>query len=80
MILSILKARSDGRNMTEIIPKRSWHTHLKHDKPYMFILQKVKNPPDGFFTNLFFASAIILIFCGLFLIGSPGYSKSIEIR
>ena len=33
----------------------------------MFILQKLKKPPDEFFTNLFFASAIILIFGGLSL-------------
>ena len=33
----------------------------------MFILQKLKKPPDRFFTHLFFASAIILIFGGLFL-------------
>ena len=33
----------------------------------MFILQKVKKPPNGFCTYLLFASAIILIFGGLFL-------------
>ena len=33
----------------------------------MLNLQKLKMPPDGFSTHLFFASAIILIFGGLFL-------------
>ena len=33
----------------------------------MLILQKVKNPPDGFFPHLFFASEIIVIFGWLFL-------------
>ena len=36
-------------------------------KPYMSILQKLKKRPDGFFTHLFFASAIILIFGALIL-------------
>ena len=39
----------------------------KQFQPHMFILQKLKNPPNVFFTHLFFASAIIQIFSGLFL-------------
>ena len=39
----------------------------KHSNPYTFILQKMKNSPDGFCTYLFFYSKIILIFGGLFL-------------
>ena len=39
----------------------------KHFNPYTFILQKMKNSPDGFCTYLFFYSKIILIFGGLFL-------------
>ena len=62
-----IEYKLDSSNVTEILPKRSYHTHLKYSKPCRFILQKLKNPPDGFFTHLFFASAIILIFCGLFL-------------
>ena len=62
MVLSTVKTQPDGRNVTEILLKISWNTHLKHYKPYMFILQKVNKPPYGFCTNLFFASAIILIF------------------
>ena len=50
-----------------MITKSSCHTYLKNSKPYIFILQKVKKPPDGFLTHIFFASAIILIFGGLFL-------------
>ena len=61
------KTQPDGRKVTEIILKSSWHKHLKHSKPYTFILQKVKNPSDEFFTHLYFASEIILIFCVIFL-------------
>ena len=43
------------------------NTHLKHSKPYTFSLQKVKKPPDGFCTNIVFASETILIVGGLFL-------------
>ena len=39
----------------------------KFFKSYTFILQKVKKPLERFFTDLIFDSAIILIFCGLFL-------------
>ena len=67
MIISPVKYQLDGRNVTEIILKISCHTHLKHSEPCMFILKKLKKPPDGLFTNIFFASAIILIFGGLFL-------------
>ena len=45
----------------------SWHTHIKHSKPYMLILQKFKKPPVVFCTHLFFASETILIFGGVFL-------------
>ena len=38
----------------------------KNSNPYIFILQKVKKPPDGFFTHIFFALSIILIFGGSF--------------
>ena len=67
IILSPVKSQPDGRNVTEIIPKRSCPTHLKKSNPYMFILQTVTKPPYGFCTHLFFASGIILIFGGLFL-------------
>ena len=66
MILSTLKYQADGINVTEILVKRSWHTHMKHSKPYIFVLQKVKKPPDRFFNCLFFSSEIILISSGLF--------------
>ena len=56
-----------GRNVIEILLKSSWNTHLKHSNPYTFILKKVKKPPYGFHTHLFFASEIILIFGGIFL-------------
>ena len=39
---------------------------MKHSKPYTNILKTANNIPDGFFTHLFFASAIILIFSGVF--------------
>ena len=42
------------------------HTPKTFQDVHIF-LQKVKKPPDGFFNNIFFASAIILLFCGLFL-------------
>ena len=67
MILISVKYQLDGSNVKEIILKSSWHTHLKHSKPCTCILQKVKNPPDGFSTSLLFASATIPIFVGLFL-------------
>ena len=67
MIISTVKYQPDGINVIEILLKSSWYTHQKHFKTYLFILQKVKNPPDGFCTNLFFASATILQFGGLFL-------------
>ena len=37
MILSPVKAQTDGINVTKYLPKRSWHIHLKHSKPYIFI-------------------------------------------
>ena len=71
MILSTVKDQSGGSNVREIIIKRSCHTHLKHSKPYTFILQKLNNPQYLFCANLLFASEIILIF-GFFYIGSQG--------
>ena len=62
MILSSVKYQPDGNNVTKIILKISFKTHLKHSNPYMFISKKVKKPPDGFFTHLFFALATILLF------------------
>ena len=56
MILIPVKYQPDGSNVREIIFKISWHEHIKHSKPYTFILQKVNKPPDGFCTHLFFAS------------------------
>ena len=67
MILSPLKSQPNGRNVREILHKSSWNTHLKHSNPYTVMLPKVKKLPEGFCTYLFFASAIILIFGGLFL-------------
>ena len=67
MILIPVKAKPDGINVTEILLKSSWKTHLKHSKPYILILQKVKNPSDGFCTYLFFLLEIILIFGDLSL-------------
>ena len=66
MIIITLKSQTNVSNVWEIILKRSWHTHLKHSKPYIFILQKVKNTPDGFCAHLLFALVIIIIFGGLF--------------
>ena len=66
MIIIPVESQPDGSNGTEILLKSSWHTHLKHYNPYIFILQKVKEPPYGFSTHIFFASAIILRFGGLF--------------
>ena len=66
MIISPLKTQPYGSNVTEILLKSSWHTHLKYSNPYILILQITKKPPDGFFTHLLFASTIILIFGGLF--------------
>ena len=51
MILSSEKYLKSRSNVTEIILKRSWHTQLKHFKPYMLILQKVKKPQDVFFKS-----------------------------
>ena len=67
MILIPVKYQPDDNNVREIILKSSSHTHLKYSKLYTLILQKVKKPPDEFFTNILFASEIILIFGGLFL-------------
>ena len=67
MIMIPVKSQPDGSNFREIILKISWHTQLKYSKPYTFILQKVKNLPDGLCTHLFFASSIILIFGDIFL-------------
>ena len=71
IILNPVKYQLDVRNVTEILLNISCHTHLKHSKPYMFILQKLKKPTDGSVTHLFFASAIILVFVVYFYIGSP---------
>ena len=65
-ILIPVKAQPYGSNTKEIILKISWHINLKNSKPYTYILQKLKNPPDGFCTHQLFASTIILIFGGLF--------------
>ena len=67
MILSPVKAQLDGSNITDNLPKSSCHTNLNYSKPYMFILQKVKKPPNIFCTHLLFASAIIAISICLFL-------------
>ena len=67
MILSLVKSQLDGNNVREIILQRLWHTQLKHSMSCTVILHKLKNPPDGFCTHLFFASSIILIFGGTFL-------------
>ena len=67
MITGPVKSQQYGRYVREILLKISWNTQLKHSKPCKIILQKVKKPPDGFYTCIFFASAIILIFGGLFL-------------
>ena len=67
MILCPVKPPSDGRNITEILPKSSCHTHLKHSKPYIFILQKVKKRSYGSLNRLFFYSAITLTFGGSFM-------------
>ena len=67
MILSTVKAQHGGINVIEMIIKSSWNIHLKHSKPYIFILQKAKKPPYGFFTYIFFSSERILIFGGLLL-------------
>ena len=67
MIISPVKSQPYGSNVIKIMLKISWHTHLKHSKPQIFTLQKVKNPPDGFCTHLFFASSVILIFGGILL-------------
>ena len=60
MIISPLKAQPDFINVTEILLKSSWRTHLKNSKPYIFILQKVKSPQNEVFTHLFLDSSIIL--------------------
>ena len=67
MILRPLKYQPYLSNVRSIPPQSSWHAHLKHFKPYTFILQKLKKPPDGFRYCLFFALEIIMIFGGLFL-------------
>ena len=67
MILIPVKAQPDGSNATKIILESSWHIHLNYSNPYLFILQKLKNPLDIFCNHHFFASAIILIYGGLFL-------------
>ena len=40
VIITPLWVQPDGRNVREILLKRSCHTHLKHSKTYTFILQK----------------------------------------
>ena len=44
----------------------SCHTHIKHSKPYIFIIQKVNKPPDVFYNHLLFESEIIITFSGIF--------------
>ena len=73
MIMSPVKAKPDGSNVTEILLNSSWKTRLKYSKAYIFILQKVKTPSDGFCTHLFFVSEIILIFGDFLTVGYPGY-------
>ena len=67
MILIPLKYQLDGINAIKIIFKSSWHTHMKHYKPYTVILKTAKNPSYGFCAHILYASTIILIFSGLFL-------------
>ena len=67
MIPISVKDQPYGIYFKEILPKSSWHTHLKHSNSYTFILQKVKNPPDGFYTHLFFSLSIILLFIVILL-------------
>ena len=62
MIINTVTHQQDGRNVRGIILKSSWHTYLENSKSYIFILHKVKKPPDEFCNYTFFASAIILIF------------------
>ena len=52
MILSPVKYQPDGSNVTEMLPKSSWNTHINNSKPYMFISQEMKKPPYGFCTHL----------------------------
>ena len=67
IIIIPVKYQPDCSNVRSVLPKISWHTHLKYSKTYIFILQKVKKPLDLFCTHLFFASAIIIIFSRLCL-------------
>ena len=39
MVISIVKDELNVNNVRAIILKISWHTHLKHSKAYIFILQ-----------------------------------------
>ena len=47
MIISTVKSQPDGIDVRVILLKKSCHTHLKHFKPYKFILQKAKKPLKG---------------------------------
>ena len=67
MILSSVKYQPYGSNVSGIILKSSFRTHLKHYSLYTYILHKLKKPPYGFCTHILFDSAIILIFGGIFL-------------
>ena len=46
IIISTVKDRLDCRHVRENLLKSSQHTHLNHSKPYTFIFQKLKKPPD----------------------------------
>ena len=67
IILSTVKDQPYGINFKGILLNISWHTHQKNSNPYTFILQKLRNYPDVFYTHLLFASAIIQILSGVFL-------------
>ena len=51
MILSPVKFHPDGSNVRTFLIKILCHTHVKHSTPYAFILQKVKNTPDGLLSS-----------------------------
>ena len=75
IIIIPVKYQAYGRNVTYILLKSSWHTHLKHSKPYIFNLEKVMNPPYGFLvlSSLPHQSSKSLVIC--FYIGYLGNSK-----
>ena len=64
MIISTVKVQLDGSNVIEIPLKSSWYTGLKYPKPYIFISQKVKKPPDEFsLISSLSRETILLLFC-----------------